>query len=54
MFSAYRQYSLMPSQKVSSEVVLFEPRGGRVENVMLLEARGVLGKALTTTEVMMP
>jgi hypothetical protein len=31
-----------------------EPRDGVVENRMLPDTEGVAGKALTTTEVMMP
>jgi hypothetical protein len=45
----------MPSQKLSSDTpVEFDPARGSVPKVMLPEVTGVLGNALTTTEVMMP
>jgi hypothetical protein len=45
----------MPAQKVSVEIGgALDPRSGVVEKLILLDAMGVGGKALTTTDVMMP
>lgn len=49
------QYARMPAQKVSVEIGgAVDPRSGVVEKRILLDARGVTGNALTTTDVMIP